>query len=203
LDSAPFQENYCNDNTEPPGFVYVAHLDGFILECGEEWSAFALQNGAAELASGRGLNVFSCCSDPETRSIYQLIHSLLMSGKLDSYTFNFRCDGPDRIRLFRMRMIRYPYSENAVLYWAQLLMTKARPPVRLIASQSTRGLNSRRAVKLCSFCQKVWDHASKSWSEAAAHPQADDDTVPIMHGVCGNCHDAIAAPLIRVLQGTS
>ncbi len=191
-----------NDNGEPPGFVYVTDQEGNIVECEmDSWSSFARQNGAQALAEAENLNVFDACSDPETVATYRMLHALIHCRKLDCYSFDFRCDSPGRVRLFRMTVTGYPvlYS-GAVLYWCQLLMQRDRPPVKLLEFKPGRPVLSLQLVKICSFCQRVRDVLDEHWMEAEDHPAAKKENVPISHGVCADCHERVVRPLLRASQ---
>jgi hypothetical protein len=197
LGGEPFAGTVFNDNQKPLEFIYVTDMEGRLVACEiESWLTFALGHGAPELAGGVGLNVFASCSDAATASAYRVIHALLQLRKLDQYSFNYRCDSPERARLFRMTMTLHPArSTGAVLYRSQLLGEKERPPVALLGQEArTRPAPSAR-VSLCSFCQRAWDPVSASWLEAEQHPAAKDATAGTMHGVCRDCDDQIIAPL--------
>lgn len=191
-----------NDNGEPPGFVYVADQDGNIVECEmDSWSSFARQNGADALAEAVNLNIFAACSDAETIATYRMIHALIHCRKLDCYSFNIRCDSPGRIRLFRMTITGFPVLHSgAVLYWCQLLMQQDRAPVKLLEHRPDRPVLSFRLVKVCSFCQRVRDVLEERWMEVEDHPAANEDNVPVSHGVCADCHERVVRPLLRVSQ---
>lgn len=185
---------------------YVSDLEGRIIAVERaKWSEFSAQNGAAHLTDGAGLNIFACCSDIETASAYQIIHFALQSHALDHYSFSFRCDSPDRTRLFHMTMSWYPGCQpnGAILYRSKLLMECSRTAVSLLSLEAQRRRSATHIVKLCSFCQHAWDTASNSWLEAQDHPSAHAQDVRTMHGICGDCRDRIVMPVLSYLGQSS
>lgn len=196
----PFSPSFFNDNDPLLELVYVANMDGKVIACqADSWSQFCLGNGAQELANGVGLNVFASCSDGPTASAYRIIHALLQAGRLDQYSFSFRCDSPERARLFRMTMEWLPMVPGgAVMYRSQLLSERQRPAVALLR-RDARNASNGLTVKICSFCQAAWEPIAARWVESERHPAADDGEATTTNGVCGECHDHIVAPLISKL----
>jgi len=193
---------FSNDNPVPEAMTYIADLDGRLIACEQDkWSDFCARNGATHLASGVGLNIFASCADPETASAYRLMHSVLQHRLLDRYSFDFRCDSPERTRLFRMTMTWYPAAlpQGTILYQSQLLMERERTPVALLGVPSPGLGGTQPITKLCSFCQRAFDAAARRWVEAEQHPAAHDADARTAHGICPDCHDAVVAPLVAVL----
>lgn len=185
------------------GLAYITNFDGDVLARGSRaWRSFAKQNGAPQLRDSIGTNILSACSDEETANAYRLKYHVLRSGRLGEYAFRYRCDCPDRRREFTMTLSRVALASGAgaVLHHSRLVSEAPREHLAIFErAQAVRFAAEGIYVKLCSYCQRVWDAFGRAWVEADFHPLSRQLGLRVGHGICPDCHDRVVAPVMRQL----
>lgn len=77
-----------------------------IIDCGGPWDSFALDNGGDDAVRDRviGTSLWGHISGLSTASY---VHSMMQQCQYyrDTYSTNYRCDGPEIVRLFRMSVL--------------------------------------------------------------------------------------------------
>ncbi len=152
----------------------------------DAWRAFAVANGAAQLASdavlGKPLAAF--CSDATTSKIWGLLLARARSGA--KVEVPIRCDAPDRRRLFQLETSQEP--DGLVRLGARLLSEEVRPRIDLLAAD--RPHSSKMAV-CCSWCKR-FRVRSEEWVEVeqmvALLRVMEHPFLPALsHGICRDC----------------
>lgn len=183
------------------GIVYVTNFRGDFLTCGNRrWREFAAENGAPQLAAPTGLNSLASCSDPETASAYAKIYDAFQAGKLERYSFGFRCDTPRVKRELRMALTTLVLEKERVgiIHHCVTLRESERPLLRIM--EFSRGAAaSMLLIRMCSYCLRIKDEATGSWIEAEDYYRGGGRSdVGISHGICTDCYTRVVVPVLEL-----
>lgn len=185
------------------GVAYVTDFQGGILAYGlPRWTDFARENGAPELKPKGGLNALASCSDSETATAYRTIYRAFEQGKIDSYSFGFRCDSSDCARELRMLLTSLSDSGRrlGVLHQSIPVLEWERPPVRILDG-NRRVDPAWPLIRMCSYCLKIFDAKYDEWFEPEEYYQRGGTSeVNIRHGICENCRSTIVVPIQNLLN---
>lgn len=154
----------------------------------DPWDAFAIANGAPELAGGAvtGWKLWAFIAEADTRSLHKaLLARVRADGAVTALPF--RCDSPELRRFMEMDLV--PLADGAVEYRCRTLRTEARAPVAAL-DPARRG-QPEAFIRMCSWCKQV-EVAPGRWDEVEAairHLRLFDETPPpgVTHGICDTC----------------
>lgn len=162
---------------------------------GPEWSEEAPAADAERLAPKRllGRLLWESLADPAVQELYRAIVARVRTGR--RLQFFFRCDTPDRRRLYCMDIRLLPTRE--VEFVSTLDRDETRPPVALLDSHHRR--DQEHSLAMCSWCQRValpvdyW----VAIEEAAAIGgfMAADPLPRLVPGVCPQCEQQVRQQL--------
>ena len=182
------------------GVAYVTDFQGNFLACGtRRWTRFGTDNGAPGLIAWQGLNSLSSCSDMETADAYRLIYAALERGKLDTYSFGFRCDTPRLKRELRMSLtaLTLEGARMGVIHHCIALSESERPLVAILQNPLARTVQDRPLIRMCSYCLRICD--TPAWIEAEEYYQRGGRSeVDISHGICPDCYQRIVQPVVEL-----
>lgn len=174
--------------------VYRVDADNRISWVNEVWSEFALANlGASVMPPGViGRDLLDSVSDSTVREIYRAILFRVRAGA--AVEFNYRCDAPDKRRIFEMRICALDHG--GAEFASTLLHEEIRPTVLLLEPGHAR---NESFLRVCSWCQKVATPDGQ-WlpvEEAAAQLRLlEVEQLPaITHGICAGCYAEMKAKL--------
>lgn len=183
------------------GIVYVTNFRGDLLACGtRRWARFAADNGASHLGNPSGLNTLASCSDPETAEAYGIIYDAFRVGKLDSYSFGFRCDTPGLKRELRMALntLILDGERVGIIHHCVSLQEQDRPLVRLLENPLADA-SKKEVIRMCSYCLRIKDEQWQRWIEAEDYYRSGGQSdVGISHGICPDCHARVVLPILRL-----
>lgn len=171
--------------------VYRIDANDRLCYIGEDWAAFAAENGAPELTSERvlGHSIYDFIAGKETAYVYRLLlGQARATGR--PLRFPFRCDSPARRRFLTMSVRRY--GDTGVEFHCTLERVESRTPISLLNVDLPRG---DELVRVCSWCKRV-NVRERGWHEIdAAVTELDLFSSPhppeISHGMCNRCHDLV------------
>lgn len=139
-------------NPSPDQRVFSYRIDDHdrIIDCSEEWFAFARENNSAQLtrASTRNRPIWKFIDDLETRHLYRLILSRVRGGK--TIHVCMRCDSPTARRKVQLQIA--PLPDRGVAFESQITHEEPREYVALLDVTRER---SPDIVSICSWCKKV------------------------------------------------
>jgi hypothetical protein len=180
------------------GIAYITDFRGDFIAWGRRnWSSFADENGASPLAAAASLNSLAACADPETEDAYRRIYRALEEGKLDSYSFGFRCDSPRVRRELRMALNTLVLEGRrlGIIHHATLVFEAERPTMGLLEHSPSTA--EQELIRMCSYCLRVWD--APDWIEPEQYyQQGGSSEVAITHGICADCRERILGPIVRL-----
>lgn len=165
--------------------VYRIDAGDRLSSVNAEWDRFAVENGAAELRSGRVLarTIWDFIADPTTRHLYETALAQVRAGR--EVRFPFRCDGP-QIRRF-LEMTATAAGEGGVEFRVRTLKTESRAAVRLLDPEVPR---AGEPLRMCAWCKRVVaGGAYLEVEDAIAALGLFDAPVlpPVTHGICPAC----------------
>lgn len=151
----------------------------------DAWRAFAVMNGAPELASESILNrhLFSFCSDLTTQQVWASFLTRVRGGA--SIKVQIRCDAPGWRRLFDVHLS----SEGGmVAVVAEPVWEEGRPRVELL---EVNRLSTDALLVCCSWCKK-WRTSAGLWVEVEELVSELDlmqhaQLPRVSHGICEEC----------------
>lgn len=165
---------------------YWLDFENRLVEVDDEWRAFALANGAPELATDAtfGATVESCCSDRATTEIW--VHLLDRARAGHHVRVQIRCDSADCRRLLDLGLATR--SGGLVCVSSTLLAQEPRPRVALLESRRPSG---GATLKSCSWCRR-WRTSFGSWVEVeeliAVDRLLEVSGLPaVSYGICRDC----------------
>lgn len=165
---------------------YWVDADDRLVEVDEEFRAFAVANGAPELATdhilGRRLDSF--CSDDATTEIWSRLLARVRDGA--RIRVQVRCDAPDRRRLLDLVLTRDEGRRIRVV--STTLWKEPRSPIALLEATRQHG---DTVLTCCSWCNK-WRLPRGAWVEAeelvATLRLFEQSILPrVTHGICEAC----------------
>lgn len=178
--------NARRDHSPQPGTVcYRVDAHDRIAELGDTWSAWAVENGAPQLARGVvGRSLWEFVGDPHTREVYRTLLARVRGGLV--VRFPYRCDAPQMRRFMRMTLT--PDGEGGVWFDSETVRTEPRTPCWL-AARPTETPATVRTV--CGWCKRV--AVDDGWEEievaiARLDLFGDTGTPALSHGMCPACY---------------
>ena len=116
-----------------------------------EWSAEHPAGAWPRLEPGNllGRPLWDSLGDATVRELYRAIIARVRAGR--AFKFCYRCDTPDRGRLYGMKIRLCP--ENEVEFASTLQREQARPAIALLDPAPAR--DDRHVVAMCSWCQRI------------------------------------------------
>lgn len=159
-----------------------------LSEVDDEWGAFAVENGAPDLASPAilGRPIGSFCSDLTTEGIWRRVLVRARAGA--TIDVRIRCDAPTLRRL--LRLVVSPDGDR-VCVRSSPISAEPRPSVALleVGRQSTAEL-----LGCCSWCKR-WRLPTGGWVEVEVLVSAlglfEREVLPgVTHGICEDCRAA-------------
>jgi hypothetical protein len=160
----------------------------------EAWDKFALENGAHHLLSDKILSqsIWKFINDHTSVYIYQEILNKVRAGQ--DFSFNIRCDSPDRRRFLEIRII---LQENGnVLFENRILKEESRTAEKILDCGILR---SDEMLIICSWCNRL-KTASDGWQEVELAVKSmglfEENLYPTLsHGICPDCYRAMSKSL--------
>lgn len=157
----------------------------------DEWDRFAAANTGERAAAARVLArpLWDFIADATTQTLYQQALKLIRDGRV--LRFSFRCDAPDRRRLFEMTVA--PGPDGTIEFRTRTVSDEGRPAVPLLDPAAPR---TDEAVRVCGWCNKVF--AAGAWVELEEAVERlrlfECAAVPALtHGVCEPCYEQMTA----------
>lgn len=179
-------------------FICRVSADDRIVFVDDEWTRFAIENGAAHLAGDRvmGTLLWDHLSDITTRHLYRIFMHRVREGGI-SIELPFRCDAPDRRRFMRMRI--QPLPDSGVEFRSELLHEELRTKVDLLDVRYPR---REDFVMMCSWCKRV---QAPDWVEVEEGVVRlklfDVDKLPwVSHGICPDCERGMEEEIRRLTR---
>lgn len=178
-----------------PSLVYRIDAANRITWVNEAWCDFARANGGESLLPGQilGHDLLAAFADPGVRQLYITMIQRVRAGK--TVVFDYRCDAPDKRRLFTMAIRLRPDGE--VEFASTLQHEEPRPVVALLQPGQPR--DDERFIRMCSWCQNV-ALPSGAWVAVEEAVQTltimEADRLPqITHTMCHPCQARVLASL--------
>lgn len=169
---------------------YQIDAEDKLVYLNEEWSAFAIANGAPNLTPKYILKrpLLDFVSDAETRELYRILFSRVRE-TLRPVTFPFRCDSPDLKRFMEMELI--PQTDKSIQFNCTVLKVEPMPYLKLFDPKAE---HSGQLLNICSWCKRI--KIGSDWVEAEEAVTILDlfnsDTLPkINYGACPHCFDIL------------
>ena len=174
----------------PLTLIYRIDAGGRINFVNAAWSEFARNNHGESVLPEHVLGhpLLDSISDGTVRELYVGMIKRARVGR--PIRFRFRCDAPDRRRVFEMDI--HLIDGREVEFHSTLIHEEVRPAVAVLESGRIR---DERMLRVCSWCQQV-AMPDGSWvpvEEAVATLHLlEGETVPrITHGICLQCLDVM------------
>ncbi len=172
---------------DPLCLTYRIDAANRILWVNEAWSDFARANNGENMLPERvlGADLLASIADRTVRELYASMIRRARVGR--PVQFNYRCDAPDKRRLFTMKIGALANGE--VEFSSTLLSEESRPSIPLL---EPGGRRSQTFLRVCSWCQRI-ALPSGEWVEAeeavSAQQVMEADEIPaISHTICESCH---------------
>lgn len=172
--------------SRPLVLIYRIDAGGRISRVNAAWTEFARDNGGEALMPERvlGRDLLQAMTDSTVRALYAQMIRQARDGR--AVRFRYRCDAPDRRRIFEMEIRAVGGGE--VEFVSTLRHEEPRAPVGLLQGGQAR---DARLLRVCSWCQQV-AVGEHTWLpvEAAAELMhlLEAETFPrLTHGICDAC----------------
>ena len=173
-----------NDNSH---ILYRINARDEIVSVNEQWSRFAVENGAPDIAADKiiGRNLWSFISGDTVEDFYRRILRQARGGQ--SIRFNLRCDSPERRRLLELSI--RPEKNGDVQFQSRTVWTRKKEP-RIVLNKKIAG--GDKLLIVCSWCGKI-NVAGKIWQKADEAVLSlglfEIEKQPqLSHGMCADCH---------------
>ncbi len=186
-----------NLDMEGTDLEYRIDASDVLTEVGGNWTAFAEENKAAELAPGAviGRPIWDFIRGRETRHIYRLI-LIEARASLSVFRFPFRCDSPGLKRFHEMEIL--PEADGALRFCCRTLRTEARQPAMLLERDMDR---SGEYVTVCSWCRRIRMPGGEWAGIDVAVTRLDifgsERQPSITHGICPDDHEMVMREIER------
>ncbi|HVF57694.1 MAG TPA: hypothetical protein VM934_16185 [Pyrinomonadaceae bacterium] len=183
-------------NGDTANILYrLNHWDEIIF-VNEGWTSFALSNDGPDLVPDRVLRrpLWNFITDVTTQALYRDILDKVRAGH--TLRFTFRCDAPERERLYEMTVS--PQAGEVVQFETQLLWSQERPTQNLIARDAPRSLD---LLHICGWCLRV-DTGGPTWQgiEEAVNSLRlfeRSEFPKLLHEMCDDCYAAVSKLVAR------
>lgn len=150
------------------------------------WSEFARENQGETVLPARvlGRSLMAAVGDETVQELYRRMIERARAGAV--VRFQYRCDAPDRRRVFRMDIHRL--EGGAVEFASTLVQEETRPAVTLLEAAWPR---DERLLRICSWCQQV-AVSETLWvpvevAVTGLHLMEAEKLPGITHGICPAC----------------
>lgn len=175
-------------------YQYIINNRDKIVFVNEAWDEFALENGAHHLVSDKVLSqsIWKFINDPTSFYIYQEILNKVRAGQ--DFSFNIRCDSPDRCRFLEIKII---LQENGnVLFETRIIKEESRTAQKILEYGTPR---SDEMLIICSWCKR-FKIESDCWQEVEIAVTSmglfEENLYPTLsHGICPDCYGAMSKAL--------
>lgn len=152
----------------------------------DAWIDFARGNHGEGLLPEQvlGQDLLDSVGDETVRELY--IRMIRRARTGTPVRFHYRCDAPDRRRMFEMKI--HMLTGGEVEFVSTLRYEDPRP---LVALLDPRRLRDDRLLLVCSWCQKV-ALPDKTWVPVESAVESlhllEEETFPrLTHGICESC----------------
>lgn len=176
--------------SEPRTFTYRIDDHDRIVDCNEDWFAFARENNSAQLTrtATRNRPIWNFIDDQETRHLYRLILRRVRGGK--TIHVCMRCDSPTARREVRLQIA--PLPDRSVAFNSQITHEESREYVALLDVTRER---SPDIVSICSWCKKVrvpgrgWFEVEEALTQLGL--TSEEHLPQLANMVCYDCYQQI------------
>lgn len=168
---------------------YVVDDRDRIVSVNPAWSAFARENGAADLAEGATLGrpLWEFISGHEVRNLYRALLVRVRSIGLAA-DIPFRCDAPDERRFMHLTVstVDPVLHPGWLAFSARLERSESRDWIALLASRRlSAAVELQATLQMCSWCKRAmcgdWLDLEVAMEKCALLLAA---LPPISHGIC-------------------
>jgi hypothetical protein len=179
--------------------MYRIDAEDRISYVNDGWCVFAMENEGEAMTRTRvlGQSLWDYISDPTTVDLYSQMVKRAREGH--PVKFHYRCDAPDRRRLFRMTIA--PVGEGQIEFVSELRREEVRPKVVLLDRLEQN--RSEELVLICSWCEKValpdgrWVPVEEAIETMGL---MQSERMPgLTHGICDNCKFRMMGEFDRAL----
>ncbi len=189
-DNLPAGDEAAKDDN--PSVSYYVNAADEIVFVNEEWSKFAAENDAPELAQGEKVlrtNLWSVMTDISIEHLYRQILERVRAGH--EIEVQLRCDGPDTRRMMEMKVT--PRGNGEAQFDTKPVWTEDRAPLKVLQKELPR---RDYVLLVCSWCNRV-ELEEDNWVEvekAVNYLQLFQvDKLPqLSHGICSDCHKTMS-----------
>lgn len=181
--------------------LYRIDAEDRICDVNAAWTYFAKENEGEILARERvlGQPLWDHICDSTTVELYRQMVKRAREGH--TVKFHYRCDAPDRRRLFRMTIT--PVGGGRIEFESRLRREEVRPRVPLLDRQEQN--RSQELVRICSWCEKAAlpDGRWVPVEEAVEAMQLmQRERLPgLTHGICEHCKVRMLRQIERTVAG--
>ena len=189
------------------GLVFETDRNGTILATGgQNWNAFAAENGAPELLSDAviGQNLFNFIEGKAVRDQIRKILDRISQDPNWAWVLPFRCDAPQCHRNI-LQSLRPVFSEEGCtgfVFHSFHQSSRQRAPIGLYDFKRHRELAKEHpslpSVIMCSWCQRVQfpPVAGTNWVTAEVYyARGGQSDVRLSHGICEDCLETTLDPM--------
>lgn len=144
-----------------------------------------------------GQSLWDHICDPTTVELYRQMVKRAREGH--PVKFHYRCDAPDRRRLFRMTITTV--AEGQIEFVSQLRREEVRPKVVLLDRLEQN--RSEELVRICSWCEKAalpdgrWVPVEEAVETMGL--MRHEHMPGLTHGICENCKVRMMRQIERTL----
>ena len=164
--------------------VYLLDAEMCFVDCNPTWDTFAAENGGKGISRAEvsGRSIFDYVPDV-LRSFY--LHKYWFAKRSEGWTeFDYDCSSPEKIRLFRMRMIGV---EEGLLVVNHLRLEEECNVASPLTEEARRSyISPDGSVTMCANCRKTKRRDEvDSWDWVSDFLR--DRTLKVSHGLCPRC----------------
>ena len=174
---------------------YSIDSDDIVIAINEDWSTFARQNDAPELAEmAADRTLWSYFDSDEVRDLWRLLIERVRAAQVQAHV-PLRCDAPDMRRWFEMTIT--PEPDNVVHFRSALVFDEHRPAVAFLNEHVARD-RATPTVPVCGWCGDGYDGSRwRQIEELVRDLRLLEDLMPaIKYGICPTCCDLMSANLL-------
>ena len=188
------------------GLTFATDRNGIIRDIGAtNWNAFAVQNGAPEIAAEAilGSSLFDFIGGTQVQDQLRRVMERIALDPNWSWVLPIRCDSPDRKRKIRQDL-RPIFSDDVCtgfIFQSVEQYSQQRPPIGLFDFKRLRELakddNHLPTVMMCSWCQRVQSPTVREdqWVSAEDYYAGGGKSeVRISHAICEECLEGMLKP---------
>lgn len=179
-----------------PTCYYEIDRDDRIIECGQGWDRFALENDGEGLVFERvrGASVWQFIGGDETIDLYKRIFAAARRGR--SVEFFLRCDSPSLRRMLHVSVL--PRDHGSVRFSTLLFRVDERKPKAAESPSEPKDVS----INVCSWCNKI-ETEDGDWQEADQSAAIDFDLMgkagaAVRQTICDPCRSRIERQLAEI-----